>query len=73
MKITPVAANRVCDPAVPDSEVGEDTTTDVVRITIPQLYEIVKEYYQSFYENEQTPGRTERLEEIQLKRISKIL
>ena len=34
-------------------------------LTVPQPYEIVKEYYQSFYENEQTPGRTERLEEIQ--------
>ena len=34
-------------------------------LTIPQLYEIVKEYDHSFYENEQSPGRAERLEEIQ--------
>jgi len=65
IKITPVAANRVCDPAVTDKTVGEDTSTDVVKITIPQLYEIVKEYDHSFYENEQSPGRAERLEEIQ--------
>ncbi len=35
-------------------------------LTVPQLYEIVKEYDHSFYENEQSPGRAERLEEVVL-------
>ena len=64
MKITPVAANRVCDPAVIDRTVNEDTATDVVRINIPQLYNIVKEYDKNFFENEQAPGRAEREAEI---------
>lgn len=64
IKITPVEANRVCDPAVPDITVGEDTSTDVVTVTIPQLYDIVKQYDKSFYENEQAPGRAEREAEI---------
>ena len=34
-------------------------------LTIPQLYEIVKMHDNSFYENEQSPGRAEREAEIQ--------
>ena len=64
IKITSVEANRVCDPAVPDITVGEDTSTDVVKVTIPQLYELVKQYDHSFYENEQAPGRAQREAEI---------
>ena len=64
IKITPVEANRVYDPAVPDITVGEDTSTDVVKVTIPQLYDLVKQYDKSFYENEQAPGRAQRKAEI---------
>ena len=34
-------------------------------LTIPQLYNIFKEYDKNFYENEQAPGRAEREAEIQ--------
>lgn len=36
----------------------------IVELTIPQLYNIVKQYDKSFYENEQAPGRAEREAEI---------
>ena len=68
MKITPIEANRVFSPAVPDQRVGEDTSIGVTTISIPQLYELVKTYDKNFFENEQAVGRQERLDEIEVNR-----
>ena len=45
--------------------VGSGASIGVTEISIPDLYKLVKTYDHSFYENEQAPGRAERLEEIQ--------
>lgn len=39
---------------------SRDTSTGVIAISIPQLYEIVKTYDQSFFENPKAVGREER-------------
>lgn len=64
MKITPIEANRIFDPAVAITNNDEDTSTSVTMISIPQLYCIVKAYDKSFYENPDAPGREEREAEM---------
>ena len=45
IKITPVDAHRIFSPTVSNTNsVGEDTSSDVITITIPQLYNLVKTY-----------------------------
>lgn len=66
VKITPIEANRIFSPAVPNKNVGEDTSTSVTTITIPQLYDLVKTYDQSFFENPIAVGRFDREAEIKV-------
>ncbi len=64
MKITPIEANRIFDPAVTTASNGEDTSTSVTTISIPQLYEIVKTHDPSFFENPTAIGRDAREAEL---------
>ena len=59
IKIAPLEALRIFSPAVPNKNVGEDTSIGAI-ISIPRLYEIVKTYDKSFFENPNAPGREER-------------
>ena len=43
----------------------EDTSSSVTKISIPQLYDLVKTYDKRFFENPASPGRAERETEIQ--------
>lgn len=44
---------------------SQDTSSSVIKISIPQLYEIVKIYDQSFFENPNAEGRADRETEIE--------
>lgn len=48
IKITSVGANRIFSPAVDINNNDKDTSTDVIKINIPQLYNIIKKYDQKF-------------------------
>ena len=65
IEITPVHATGICDPSVHNiNDVDKGTRTSVTTITIPQLYNLVKTYDKSFYENPTAIGRPEREAEI---------
>ena len=64
IKITPIEAHRIFSPAVNNKNVAEDTSIGVTVITIPQLYELVKTYDKSFFENSNAIGRSDRENEI---------
>ena len=65
IEITPVDANRIFSPTVNNTNsVGKDTSTDVIYLNIPQLYNFVKTYDKSFFEYIKTAGRPEREAEI---------
>ncbi|MDE7363738.1 MAG: methyltransferase domain-containing protein, partial [Ruminococcus sp.] len=66
IKITPIEANRVFSPTVNSTNAAEDTSTSVLLISIPQLYEIVKTYDKNFFENSEAVGRGEREAELYL-------
>lgn len=64
IKITSIEAHRIFSPTTSNESVTADTSIGVTTITIPQLYDVVKTYDRSFYENPTAPGRPEREAEI---------
>lgn len=64
MKLTPVDAHRIFSPTTDNSNITADTSTDVITVSIPQLYELVKTYDKSFFENPNAPGREAREAEL---------
>ncbi len=49
IKITPIEANRIFNPAVDNINATEDTSTSVLLISISQLYEFVKSFDKHFF------------------------
>ena len=66
IKITPLELEMGFQShGVPSNDGRAELTNGVINtLTIPQLYELVKQYDHSFYENEQAPGRAQREAEI---------
>ena len=64
IKITPVKLLGGQAHAIPQNA-STDTSTDVIKISIPQLYNLVKSYDEYFYENFKAAGRSDREAEIE--------
>ena len=65
MEITPVKLLGFQTHASPQ-KADTDTSQGVITITIPQLFQFVKTYDTFFFENPESPGRTDREAEIEL-------
>lgn len=63
MKITPVKLLGL-NPDSSQQIADTDTSTDVIKINVPQLYNIIKTYDLNFFESPLAAGRTEREAEI---------
>lgn len=63
IKITPVKLLGGQAHAIPQNA-STDTSTGVIKISIPQLYNLVKSYDEYFYENFRAVGRSDREAEI---------
>lgn len=64
IKITPVRLSELNLGAIPQ-KASMDTSTDVTKISISQLYDIVKTYDEYFFENPKAAGRPDREAEIE--------